>query len=94
MKQWRYEPGWLDQCLKRERVIWIGQVGDYDLWWDRNLSTVTVVAPDAKKTDFEIDRDGNLVVSKDDTDEGVRPEPYAMCLIYEAVGNFPKTKEN
>jgi len=83
----RWEPSWLEVCLKSGRVQFIAQCGPLDLWRDHQLKTFTLVNEKTGATDYEM-VEGNLLVSEKDVDHGVHPNPCTMALIYEAVDRF------
>ena len=81
---WRWDPLWLRECVQSNRIRFIAQCGEYDLWDDLRLGTYTVVDHKGLATDYEM-TNGVLDVSEKDADKGVRPDPYHMCLIYQAI---------
>jgi hypothetical protein len=80
----RYPPGWSEDCEHRMTFLCI--MGEYDLWWDSDQSTYSVVCdhpPDSVNeynyTDYTMGADGNI--HPDDND--VVLDPYHMCLLYQ-----------
>lgn len=91
VKSGRYE--WSD-------FVFLTQIGDYDLW-ARNQGRVPyavryaiVCAPEARKrnewniTTLQFDDNGNL----DLMDNDVEPDPYHMCLLYQAIAEHQHLK--
>lgn len=76
------------------RMEFVACVGDYDVWKYTDYNCFLVARdPETTKlsvanfTHYELEG-GNLHPHDND----VQPDPYHMCLIYQAVQDFNKTK--